>query len=494
MTQSRPLSSARLVILLLIAWGLLTFRLSAPWYGVQDSFRVWVASAVRNYDLYGVDTTGLMVTRNSEPVASRGELTFYSHHPPLIAWLPYVTTRFLGNNEFGVRYGFACVTLISMVALYVLARRLYGEKVAFWSAAFYGLPPMIAYFGRVPGHDQIGMMASLLFGTVLINWLRRPNRARLLALIGLTWLAVWSAWPAVFFIAVLGMTAMIFGNRSQKIAVVGLGFVSIIAFVVMMAYYQLVWSGSINSLLDSFVWRSSSDTYRPGSADFTLPQFFTLMTAHLMFYATPGLLGMGIIGLWALRRHGMRFANGIVFALFAASLLYQLTFRNASYIHDFYKMFFMPSLGIAAAMAWVYTRNNRRVRRISRPILDGMLLSSLLAGAFVWGILHYSGRQPLLHAVITGINTYTEPDDTVIIYFDYIGYEPTTGYDRVVMFYTSRKILWGIPLEEVLAMQTAGRKDFVYCAKEAGNFPSALFEYDYQPIYGGNCTLFFIGE
>lgn len=61
--------------------------------------------------------------------AQHMDLSFYDH-PPMVAWLIWLGTATLGNNEFGVRIGaFAC-GLISMGYLYALAKNLYDKSTA----------------------------------------------------------------------------------------------------------------------------------------------------------------------------------------------------------------------------------------------------------------------------------------------------------------------------------------------------------------------------
>jgi 4-amino-4-deoxy-L-arabinose transferase-like glycosyltransferase len=234
----------RLVLLLIVAWGVLTIRFAAPWFGIQDSLQVWVASAVRNYDLYGIENTTLMVTENSAPVENNNFI-YSSHHPPLIAWIPAIITQFTGFHELGVRFAFAAATLISVCAIHVLARRLYNEQIAFWTAFFYAFTPMVAYFGRVTGHEAFGLASALLFAAVMVNWLRQPTRPRYLALIFLVWLSVWTAWLAVFFVGMLGIAAMWIASRQQRIGIIALGVWTVIAVVVMMLFYEAQWAGSI---------------------------------------------------------------------------------------------------------------------------------------------------------------------------------------------------------------------------------------------------------
>jgi dolichol-phosphate mannosyltransferase len=51
-------------------------------------------------------------------------------HPPMVAWLIWLGTSVLGNNEFGVRIGAFVCGLVAMGYLYALARNLYDKSTA----------------------------------------------------------------------------------------------------------------------------------------------------------------------------------------------------------------------------------------------------------------------------------------------------------------------------------------------------------------------------
>lgn len=491
--------SPRLIILLLIAWALLTFHISSPWYGVQDSYRVWIPSAVRNYEIYGVDQIGLMVVRDSDPVENPADLYYYSHHPPLVAWIPAIVTQFTGFNELGVRYAFACATLLGIVALYVITRRLYNERIAWWAAAFYGLVPMVSYMGRVPGHDPLGLLAALLFTAVIINWLRQPNRARFLALLFLAWMAVWTAWPAVFIVAWVGLAAFLLGNRQQRIGVIGIGVLCVVALVVLLGSYQLQWDQSIDSLMEAFIWRTSEVSGVRESDPLTVSAYLGKLFIDIFVLITPGVLVMSILGLFTLRRRSSRTALVIVGALFLSGVSYLLVFRNASYIHDYYKVFLLPAMAIVAAMAWIHLRMRKPPHRVLRPVMDGMLLTTILMGLFVFGVLHYSAQQPEIDTIINNINTDATENDHLSVYFNYPGYDFSTGFDRVVKFYTYRRMDWNLPPAVALsnAESVDGRTLYYFCRnpdheesveEQQAEADLALLEgYPHEAIYEDHC-------
>ncbi len=481
MKTSSPL---RLIFLLVFIWALLIIRLGSPWYGVQEAARVWVHAGVQSYDRYGLDVTNGMVIRDLGP-ATPPNFDYYVHHPPTVIWLPYAFTRVAGDNELSIRWVSIAATMIAVSAFYVLVRRLYGDKVAWWATAFYGLVPMMAYYGRVPSHDILAMTVVLLFAAIMINWLRQPSRRRLLALIGLAWLAVWTAWTGVFFVAFLGFAAMAVGRMGHRVAVIGLGVTCIVAFVVLIAFYQSQWSGAVDSLIEVFGWRASNLSDDRASDPFTVWEFIFVTLLHIGLFIT---IGVTLISMWGariLRRRSSNQAFALVLALFGGALVYQLVFRNASYVHDYYKLTFLPAMAITAALAWVYVRPSRKW---TRPVFDGLLLISIITGGAWLFWLHTTGDRPAISAIVEVIDTETTTDDIIITNM--------IGRDLVwpIAFYTFRNIEQNETYTAALARAetTAQRVVYIYCAGAEQGVLSKIDDEAAQVISADVCQVVFI--
>ncbi len=65
----------------------------------------------------------------------------YFSKPPMVAWLIYISTSFLGNSEFGVRIFASLLGTLSLGMVFLLAREMFGEKIAWWSALLCLLTP-----------------------------------------------------------------------------------------------------------------------------------------------------------------------------------------------------------------------------------------------------------------------------------------------------------------------------------------------------------------
>jgi hypothetical protein len=71
---------------LTVAWGLLTIRLGAAWFGHHDWSGVWVHTVVRNWQLHGAWNLRLMQVANYGP-ATPETYDLYNHRPSLTALL-----------------------------------------------------------------------------------------------------------------------------------------------------------------------------------------------------------------------------------------------------------------------------------------------------------------------------------------------------------------------------------------------------------------------
>ncbi len=441
------------LILLLIAVPLIT-RLGVQWGGNQA--KTWVNGAVENFRIYDFEDIKLLPTRNTAP-GDPEDLVFYTSHPPLLVYVPAVTRTLFGPDELSIRYSFAMATLVSAAALFVLARRLFNQRVALWALAFYGLMPFSSYYGRVIGHEPQGMLILLLYAVVLVNWLRQPTRQRLAALIVLAILTTWTAWMAVFYIGFLSIVAMLIATNRQRITIIGIGIITAISIGIMLAFYYVQWGGAIDQLIGKAEYRASDVTFRQEGETFTWLEFALQIGGQTVYYATPGLVVMALIGIWYTRKQSNHFVWVILLGLFIGALSFQMAFRNASFVHAYYKVSFAPIISILAAVAFVYARRDPRVQRYMRPILDGALLFGfLLVGLMVIVLEHYEATLPWVDDVVNAVNTYATPEDIVVTNFG----DPTDN--QTLSFYTGRNMRWDTLFDAATGIANAEMRDVVY--------------------------------
>ncbi len=433
--------------LLFVFWFIGTLRLSDPYYGLRDNLEIWIPAAVRNFERYGGQTIGYMVTTNPAPVDDPQDLTYYSHHPPLVVWLPALLTQLVSQHELGIRYVFVAATMITLSAFYVFARRAFDLRLAFWAVLLFALTPMTAYYLTGHNHDPLGFAVVMLFGAVFMNWWHVPTRLRTLTLTILIILAVWTAWPAVFMVAAICALVFHRGSISQRLTVIGWGGLAIVSFLSMMTYYEIVRPGSIESVLDAFVWRTSNASLYVGSESFTALDWLAKNSLDVLIFGSIGIIGLALIGMRSLWRRSSHRGRGIVVALLGGSLAYLMFFRNAAFIHVYYKSWLLPSMTLASAASVVWVRP---YVRHTRGIIDGLILVTFSQLIIILVILLMSFHQPGLDATLDYMNTRVHPTTSVLISNE--NWEKRQGFGKVIAFYTGREFYLNKPLEDILAL------------------------------------------
>ncbi|MFW5691221.1 MAG: ArnT family glycosyltransferase [Chloroflexota bacterium] len=463
-----------LSLLLVVIWAVWTLRLSEPYYGVRDNLEIWIPSAVRNLAWYGPAELGYLVTTTAHRVDELEALRVYTHHPPLVAWLPYLWTRLAGFNELAVRSVFAAFMLLAAVGFYVTARRLYGARLALWALAIFAFTPMIAYYGTGHNHDPLGFGASMLFAAVFVNWLRRPGRARYAALSALAVLAAWTAWPAVFMVAAFGVWGLFAGDARQRVGIFLLGAVTALAAAGVLIFYEAQHPGAVNSLMDAFLWRTSSASLRRGSEAFTIIGWVATNLSHIVVFGTIGVLLLAVIGAKPFWRKASPQGRGALLALAGGAITYWLVFRNAAYIHDYYKTWAMPALALLAAAA-VWTSlpvrpRSRRQRRL-RAVVVSLGAIAIVQAVAVMALFMFAFHQPALDRTIAYVNANIPADAPLLI--SNADWTTKWGFDRVIAFYTGRPIFLN---ESVEALEARGLRDFTHIDCTSSADPAAIRE------------------
>jgi 4-amino-4-deoxy-L-arabinose transferase-like glycosyltransferase len=129
-----------LIVILLVACFAISFRI-----GSQS---VWFDEG---WSAYAAGQPDIVQAANADAT-----------NPPLYYMLLHITTRFVGNSEFGLRLLSLWCALLTIVVTYALGRRLAGRQAGLWGAAAAVALPLLWWAGREARmYTLLALLASL---------------------------------------------------------------------------------------------------------------------------------------------------------------------------------------------------------------------------------------------------------------------------------------------------------------------------------------------
>lgn len=442
-----------LIILLLVLWGFLQLYGNAPFFGHHDANGVWLGSAARNLRLYDLREISLV------PLPTRGPIpldpvSYYVNHPPLVVWLSALAQSIWGDTALSLRLVSTFSTMVALAGFYVFCRRLYGARMGLLCAALYGFTPFTIYFGRMPNHEPLTLAFLMLFLATYVQWTRtkprRPDRNTWLCMAAMAFGGIWTAWAAFFFVMSVSFIGLWAVKPSQRPALVMLGGVGVLAVVTVMGFYTLSYPPTLSELVEAFLWRTSTTTEIKQAL--TWPNYAGQVLIYLIAGATLALVLMVIPGLPRAWRDARPLNRSLLIALLAAGLGYNVLFRSASYVHDYYFMFLLPFVVIVAVHGIVAL-----IEGLSwqvRPALVGLFIASTLGGLALMRGWYNTDYHPFGLQFAEWVAVRSEPADLVITNVG--GPNPSTEY------YAFRKFRWNVPVENFMDVEVPDGATAVY--------------------------------
>lgn len=451
MRRNLPDMKARIpfvvIVLLLIAWGLLTIRIDAPWFGHHDWHGTRMQATVENYYRYDAADVKFLQVRNVEPT-SPGNFYTYINHPPMVAWGVALVSLPIGVSELSVRFAAISVTMLGLAAFYALNRLHANARQAKYALALLMVTPIMAYYGRLPEYVTMSVPLILMYALIVSHWQHRPIARYWWILAGFTVLVVWTDWAAM--VGVSGLLAISFwkGTARLRRAIVMLGIIGLAATVGLLTYYTLANPSGLADLVSIFQQRVGNQAY---GESFSWFDFGLRTMLRLIAFATPGVVLLSVVGVLRLR-HGFSVRGvHIIDALLITGLGYIVVFRNAAYIHDFFVILVTPPVVMLAASALSRHIEQRGWQGIGYRLIG---FSVLVTSIPVLIVLHASGDRSCRMEVAKAISAHTDSDDQVVTNLPYIS--------PAIEFYAFRNIQWNVSPSEALDYSSGNDSDHMY--------------------------------
>lgn len=167
------LSAVAVMIVLGVGLGLRLVDLARPFYGFHMWNEVYYATIARNFDHYG-----LLQAYNYD-WRGGSELGLRLGPSPFVPWLIHFSWRLLGASEAAARAPILALGMLSLLAIYFIARELYDAATGLLAAAFAAVMPGAVFMSRQVALDS-PMVAFGLTAVWTLLRARREPRGRLL--------------------------------------------------------------------------------------------------------------------------------------------------------------------------------------------------------------------------------------------------------------------------------------------------------------------------
>jgi 4-amino-4-deoxy-L-arabinose transferase-like glycosyltransferase len=342
---------ARLEILALLA--VLAFALwlrlrdfNDPFGGVGwSTLSARLAIQARNFAENGYATSRLAPTIDQVPPAD-GLWQAYVNHPPLLSLVLSVAFRVLGTHEWTGRLVMVVSSIGALLALWALARRMFGPQAAFVAAALGATIPITAYYGTLMNEN--GSLLLLFLACALVVHAReieRPTRGGLVMLILCLVLAALTDWQGHLLMGALAVHELWLGRRARAAALGG----ALLAMFALHAAWVLAVSrvslgggsnggGEEAGLVSVFWHRSWGGVDTHGGA---LRVLRKLLGRYLMNLYTLPVLALAALGLLQLRRAA---SPSLLVTLLLFGFGDLLVFAEGAVRHEFWNVTLAPAL------------------------------------------------------------------------------------------------------------------------------------------------------
>lgn len=185
-----------MLLLAVLALGLL-FRLldiMQPFIGYHMWNEVYYVTIARNFEHFGLLSVYNYDWIGGSPLSQR------SGPSPFVSWLVYFSSQALGMAEWVARLPILVLGMFSLVAIYFIARELYGNQVGLGTVFFAAIMPGIVFFSRQVALDGPMTAFGLAAVWILLLAKRRHQYRWLLLSAVLLGISIFIKYTAVLFL------------------------------------------------------------------------------------------------------------------------------------------------------------------------------------------------------------------------------------------------------------------------------------------------------
>ncbi len=433
--------------ILCLAVPLLNLTLSKKYIGHHDWNSAMYATIARNFFRYGIAGTRGGQAENPDLV-KYGEFSYKTHYPPLLPVLISQSYRLFGVSETSARLVPFTASLLLVIAIYILADKLFGRDEAFISSILLASSPLFIYFGTQPVHESVVPAFSLFAVLGYIYFFERPSVVPYFLLVSGVVLGGLTNWTGFYIVPPLVLHYFLFKKRSIHHYLMGILIPLCIGiFILHILHMQWLTGGKIG--LGGIFLKRLNPYLSAELTGYSLPRYIWQEITYLRIYLT-NIAGIGA-GVWLTRlffkrlTHQVSMADTILFALLIYGSLHLVIFQDLAFIHDYMIYYLMPFVVLAAAFIFtsILHKLPKRFRLIFILVLVGLMTSerASFTKALINSDMNTKGVE-----IGEFISRHTNTGDTVFITSN--SYKEF--YEVFINFYAARHVEYGETLPQIL--------------------------------------------
>jgi len=243
-------------------------------------------------------------------------------------------------------------SLGSLTLVYIIGKRLWGDRVAFMSTLAMGLTPMFRAYGQLVNHESPSTFFILGVLYCYILWVETKICRYLIALCVFMAFGCFTAWPMYYMVPLLVVHYLIFGKDRKVKTVVSIVMTGAIMFSLFVFHaYLLEGSNAVPEMEKVLKFRASYDDktedWRMDNMRVFLDSLNTVKRANTpyLFYAA-GLLVSSIV--YGIFKKEDIIKESYVLVLLLVAAIHNLLWPVGFLYHDYWSYYFTPAIALAS--------------------------------------------------------------------------------------------------------------------------------------------------
>lgn len=345
------------IVLLLIILGvaLWLWGINYPFVGIYNTNNNYLSLAAKNYLRFGVWNLKLFPTYFAGEHFLPGG-PYYLHHPILIYLLEALSVFVLGTADWVIHAPHVLFTIGSMGMIYVIARKLWSQKVALWSLGLAVIFPMTGFFWKYMLFEQECLFFNLVVYYFVICFARKPKPRYLVAIFFATLLSGFVDWGVLYLLfpfIIFFFTK--FGRRLKPAFIVYVA--GTLLSLGLFLFGVLILQKGFDELF-SAIW-SRSYTAELVSLSYWPARLFAVSFIRTILYFSPFAIVSGVYIVKLIgHRESWKLPDITLVFFFLFGLLNLIFLPTATWGHSYFLYYFIPFFAWAGGV-WLERREKK---------------------------------------------------------------------------------------------------------------------------------------